>query len=121
MVYDILGTYWRPLNERQTVMCLHGTVAFFGLWFGAWSCMLHAVNIDLGWLFYVQGVALTPAVVPIGLTVSWDKISAFSAFYGTLAGVVCGMVGWFMGCSQIYGEITITNLALPYSAICGSA
>ena len=29
---------------------------------------------DLGWLFYVQGVALTPAVVPIGILLSRGAI-----------------------------------------------
>lgn len=66
-------------------------------------------------------MALTPAVVPIGLTVCWNRMSHVSAFYGTLFGTVCGMTGWFVGCHMIYGTINVTNLALPYSAICGSA
>lgn len=121
MVYDIIGTYWRPLTGKEIMWWSHVIIAFFGLWFGAWSSILHAVNIDLGWLFYVQGVALTPMVIPVGLTVCWNKMSHISAFYGTLFGTVCGMVGWFVGCWKIYGTITITNLALPYSAISGSA
>lgn len=51
----------------------------------------------------------------------WSKLSKHAAFYGTLFGTVCGMLGWFIGCHKIYGTINITNLALPYSAISGAA
>ena len=120
-MYDIIGTYFRPLTERQTVFAFHASICVLSVWLGAWACILHSVKIDLGWLFYVQGVALTPAVFPIGATVCWSKMSKWSALFGTLTGTTCGMIGWMVGCSKIYGEITITNLALPYSAISGSA
>lgn len=60
---------------------------------------------DAQWLFYVQGVALTPAVVPIGLTVCWARQSKHAAFWGTIFGTVCGMLGWF-------GELSRTSLFL---------
>lgn len=47
--------------------------------------------------------------------------SKHGAFWGTVFGTACGLVGWMIGCKKIYGEISITNLALPYSAISGSA
>ncbi|KAK8847691.1 hypothetical protein IAR55_005550 [Kwoniella newhampshirensis] len=121
VVYDILGTYGRPLTGKQVVFWSHVVIAVAAVWFGAWACILHAANIDLGWLFYVQGVCLTPAVVPIGLTVVWGRMSRVSAFWGTLFGTVCGMLGWFIGCWKVYGLINIANLAKPYSAISGSA
>ena len=94
--------------------------AVWAVWAGAWSSILHVASIDLGWLFYVQGVLLTPAVVPIGLTICWKKMSKTSAFFGTLVGTACGLAGWMVGCYKIYGKINITNLALIYSALCGS-
>ncbi|WWC68262.1 uncharacterized protein I206_102185 [Kwoniella pini CBS 10737] len=121
VVYDIIGTYWKPLSGKQVVFWSHLIIGIAAVWFGAWSCILHKANIDLGWLFYIQGVCLTPAVVPIGLTVSWGRMSHVSAFYGTLFGTVCGMLGWMIGCWKIYGVINTSNLAKPYSAISGSA
>ncbi|WWD03414.1 hypothetical protein V865_001466 [Kwoniella europaea PYCC6329] len=121
VVYDIFGTYWKPLSGKQVVFWSHLVIALAAIWFGAWSCILHKANIDLGWLFYIQGVCLTPAVVPIGLTVSWGRMSKISAFYGTIFGTVCGMIGWMLGCWKVYGEINTVNLAKPYAAISGSA
>lgn len=62
-------------------------------------------SCDAQWLFYVQGVALTPAVVPIGLTVCWARQSKHAAFWGTIFGTVCGMLGWF-------GELSRASLFL---------
>ncbi|WVW85901.1 hypothetical protein I302_107939 [Kwoniella bestiolae CBS 10118] len=121
VVYDIVGTYWKPLSGKQVVFWSHLIIALAAVWFGAWSCILHKAKIDLGWLFYIQGVCLTPAVVPIGLTVSWGRMSKISAFYGTTFGTVCGMIGWMIGCWKVYGEINTVNLAKPYAAISGSA
>ncbi|WWD21775.1 hypothetical protein CI109_106262 [Kwoniella shandongensis] len=121
VVYDIFGTYGRPLTGKQVVFWSHLVIAIAAVWFGAWACILHAANIDLGWLFYIQGVCLTPAVVPIGLTVVWGRMSKVSAFWGTLFGTVCGMLGWFLGCWKVYGVINTANLAKPYAAISGSA
>ncbi|KAJ7132212.1 Na+/solute symporter [Mycena epipterygia] len=121
IVYDVLGTYWKPLTGKQVIFYSHLIIGLWAVWMGAWATILHRVGIDLGWLFYIQGVALTPAVVPIGLTVCWKRLSATAAFWGTLFGTVCGMLGWMIGCWKIYGLINIPNLALPYSAISGSA
>jgi Na+/proline symporter len=119
-------------------MVSHIVIAVFSVWAGAWATILNYAHIDLGWLFYVQGVLLTPAVMPIAFTVLWKKQSAYAAFFGTTGGTLCGLAGWMresslgefgkagadhtpVGCQKIYGEINITNLALPYSAISGSA
>jgi Na+/proline symporter len=117
---DVIGLY-RPLSGHKMVVASHITIVVFAVWAGCWSTILNKASVDLGWLFYVQGVLLTPAVIPIGLTVMSRRQSKHAAFFGTLFGTACGMIGWMVGCRKIYGEITITNLALPYSAICGSA
>ncbi|GAA6040980.1 hypothetical protein JCM8097_000521 [Rhodosporidiobolus ruineniae] len=117
---DIVGL-WRPLSGKTMVRASEAVIVLFAIWAGAWSTILHYGGVDLGWLFYIQGVLLTPAVVPIGLTVVWKKQSAHAAFWGTLFGTACGLLGWMLGCKKIYGEINVTNLALPYSAISGSA
>lgn len=121
IVYDVIGTYWRPLSGPAAVKVSHYVIAAFSIWMGVWATILNKAGIDLGWLFYVQGICLTPAVIPIGLTVCWKKLTKEAAFYGTLFGTTCGLLGWMIGCWKIYGKINVTNLALPYSAISGAA
>ncbi|GAA5899047.1 hypothetical protein JCM6882_004600 [Rhodosporidiobolus microsporus] len=117
---DIIGI-WRPLSGKQMVRATEIAIVGWAIWTGAWSTILHYGTVDLGWLFYIQGVLLTPAVVPIALTVMWSKQSKHAAFWSTIFGTTCGLIGWMIGCKKIYGEINVKNLALPYSAISGSA
>ncbi|KAH9886903.1 hypothetical protein C8Q73DRAFT_264291 [Cubamyces lactineus] len=117
--YDLYRTYHRPqATNDEIVRVSHYFICFWAVWAGCWSTILHKASIDLGWLFYVQGVVLSPAVIPIALTVSWSKLTRAGVFAGSLAGAVLGMLAWMVGCWKIYGEINVPNLAEPYSAVC---
>ena len=81
---------------------------------------------------------LSPAVIPIALTVTWSKLTRAGVFCGCIVGAVLGMLAWMIGCWKIYGtssfqgrprvssdfeldfqgEINVPNLAQPYSAVC---
>lgn len=58
-------------------------------------------------LIEIRGVVLSPAVIPIGLTVTWSKLNKVSVFAGTLTGFVTGMLAWMIGCWKIYGKLLI--------------
>lgn len=117
--YDLYRTYFRPnATGKEIVRVTHYFICFWAIWMGAWATILHRASIDLGWLFYVQGVVLSPAVIPIGLTVMWPKLTRAGVFSGCIIGAILGMLAWMIGCWKIYGSITITNLANPYSAVC---
>ncbi|KAI0324815.1 Na+/solute symporter [Cubamyces sp. BRFM 1775] len=117
--YDLYRTYYRPkATNDEIVRVSHYFICFWAVWAGCWSTILHKASIDLGWLFYVQGVVLSPAVIPIALTVTWSKLTRAGVFAGSLSGAVLGMLAWMIGCWKIYGEINVPNLAEPYSAVC---
>ncbi|KAI8977810.1 Na+/solute symporter [Trametes punicea] len=110
--------YWPTATSAEIVRVSHYFICFWAVWAGCWSTILHQASIDLGWLFYVQGVVLSPAVVPIALTVTWSKLTRAGIFSGCITGAVLGMLAWMIGCWKIYGEINVQNLAEPYSAVC---
>jgi hypothetical protein len=117
--YDIYKAYFRPMARGpEIVRVSHFFICFWAVWMGCWATILHKVQIDLGWLFYVQGVVLSPAVIPIALTVTWRKLTRAGVLCGALVGAVLGMLAWMIGCWKIYGAINIPNLANPYSAVC---
>ncbi|THU93389.1 Na+/solute symporter [Dendrothele bispora CBS 962.96] len=117
--YDIYRTYFRPnAKGPEIVRVSHYFICFWAVWMGCWAVILNKAGVDLGWLFYVQGVVLSPAVIPIGLTVAWSKLNKPAVILGPVIGAVLGMMAWMIGCWKIYGSITITNLANPYSAVC---
>ncbi|KAF8130263.1 Na+/solute symporter [Boletus edulis] len=117
--YDIYRTYIRPnATGEEIVKASHYFICFWAVWMGCWASILNAGNINLGWLYYVQGVILSPAVIPIALTISWSKLTRAGVFCGAIGGAVLGMIAWMIGCLKIYGQINIPNLADPYSAVC---
>ncbi|KAG2126254.1 Na+/solute symporter, partial [Suillus bovinus] len=118
---SIYRTYFRPnATGDEIVRVSHYFICFWAVWMGGWATILNAANIDLGWLYYVQGCILCPAVIPIGLTVSWSKLTKAGVFCGAIGGALFGMLAWMIGCWKIYGQINITNLAEPYSALCST-
>ncbi|KAF7421100.1 urea active transporter [Pleurotus ostreatus] len=115
----IYRTYFRPTARGpEIVRASHYFICFWAVWMGCWAVILHKASIDLGWLFYVQGVVLSPAVIPIALTVSWSKLTRAGVLSGALIGATLGMAAWMIGCWKIYGVINVANLANPYSAVC---
>ncbi|KAF8968776.1 Na+/solute symporter [Flammula alnicola] len=117
--YDIYKAYLFPkARGPEIVRVSHLFICFWAVWMGCWATILHKAQIDLGWLFYVQGVVLSPAVIPIGLTVTWRKLTSAGIISGALIGATLGMLAWMIGCWKIYGAINIPNLAEPYSAVC---
>ncbi|KAJ3930163.1 MAG: Na+/solute symporter [Lentinula lateritia] len=115
----IYRTYFRPnAKGPEIVKVSHYFICFWAVWMGAWAVILNKVGVDLGWLFYVQGVVLSPAVIPVALTVSWSKLTKPAVILGPILGAILGMAAWMIGCWKILGSINITNLANPYSAVC---
>lgn len=117
--YDIYRTYFRPkASSTELVRASHYFICAWAVWAGAWATILNAAGVDLGWLFYVQGVVLSPAVIPIALTVAWSKLTRAAVLSGSIVGAILGMLAWMVSCWKIYGSITVANLAEPYSAVC---
>ncbi|KAJ3715700.1 Na+/solute symporter [Lentinula raphanica] len=117
--YDVYRTYFRPQAKGpEIVKVSHCFICFWAVWMGAWAVILNKAGVDLGWLFYVQGVVLSPAVIPVALTISWSKLTKLAVIPGPILGAIFGMAAWMIGCWKILGSITITNLANPYSAVC---
>lgn len=53
---------------------------------------------------HLRGTVLCPAVIPIGLTVTWKKLTNAAVFCGCLGGAILGMIAWMVGCLKIYGK-----------------
>ncbi|GAA5951797.1 hypothetical protein JCM3765_003121 [Sporobolomyces pararoseus] len=122
VTFDLVNCYKKTkLTAKQSLRVSEFAIAGYAVWSGAWSTILHKANISLGWLFFVQGVLLTPAVFPVACTVCWKKASKQAILGGTLFGVVCAMVAWFLACYKCYGSINVPNLAEPYSAVSGAS
>ncbi|KAJ3752522.1 Na+/solute symporter [Lentinula raphanica] len=123
----VYRTYFRPQAKGpEIVKVSHCFICFWAVWMGAWAVILNKAGVDLGWLphitsvltYFGRGVVLSPAVIPVALTISWSKLTKLAVILGPILGAIFGMAAWMIGCWKILGSITITNLANPYSAVC---
>ncbi|GAA6012104.1 hypothetical protein JCM11491_001752 [Sporobolomyces phaffii] len=122
VTFDIVNTYKKTkLTAKQSLWISELAIAGYAVWAGAWSTVLHVAGIDLGWLFYFQGVALSAAVFPVACTVAWSKCSKAAVLGGTGIGFGSAMLAWFLACWKCYGEINVPNLAKSYSAVSGAS
>ncbi|GBE78963.1 Probable urea active transporter [Sparassis crispa] len=118
--YDLYRTYYRPNATGADIVCVsHYFICVWAVWCGAWATILNAATINLGWLFYVLGLVLSPIVFPIGLTVTWSKLTRAGILCGTITGTILSMLASMITCWKISGTINVTNLAEPYSAVTG--
>ncbi|KAF8824373.1 hypothetical protein HHX47_DHR8000184 [Lentinula edodes] len=53
-----------------------------------------------------RGVVLSPAVIPVALTVSWSKLTKPAVILGPILGAILGMAAWMIGCWKILGIYT---------------
>ncbi|KJA22107.1 hypothetical protein HYPSUDRAFT_139584 [Hypholoma sublateritium FD-334 SS-4] len=90
----------------------HMFICFWAIWMGCWATIVGVFSRRSQ-----SGVVLSPAVIPIGLTVTWRKLTGAGIIAGALIGATLGMLAWMIGCWKIYA-INIANLAQPYSAVC---
>lgn len=54
-----------------------------------------------------RGVILSPAVIPIALTVTWRKLTAIAVCLGAILGAILALTAWIIGCWKIYGMALI--------------
>ncbi|KAK0430488.1 Na+/solute symporter [Armillaria borealis] len=119
LAWPIYRTYFKPnAKGAQIVRVSHYFICFWAVWMGCWAVILNKAGVDLGWVLASRGVILSPAVIPIALTVTWRKLTAIAVCLGAILGAILGLMAWIIGCWKIYGTINITNLAKPYSAVC---
>ncbi|CAH1789778.1 unnamed protein product, partial [Owenia fusiformis] len=79
------------------------------------------VGLNLGWLFYFNGVLLGGVPIPVALTVLWSKVTPAGMISGTLSGCLCGLSLWLGIASMYEGGVTLENTGRDIPTFVGSA
>ncbi|KAG2349269.1 hypothetical protein BDR05DRAFT_873682, partial [Suillus weaverae] len=121
----IYRTYWHPrATGAEIVRVSHYTICAWAIWNRCWATILNPFftnTVDLGWVRTFPNIIPSPAVIPIILMVWWSKLTRAWLLCGSIIGAILGMLTWMISRSKLFyttGVITITNLALPISAVC---
>lgn len=109
--YDVYRTYINPNCSGQRIIFLSRIIILlYGLLTGVFGIALHAIGVNLGFLYLAMGVFIGPAVVPVAYAICWGRASGPAAVSASVIGLVCGLSVWLGYCSTFENGITVTNL-----------
>ena len=78
---------------------------------GLLSVLLHAIGLNLGWVYQFMGTAIGSAVVPLWNMLMWKDANAVGAVVGCWGGQIAALIVWIIATSiQFEGEVTVDNL-----------
>ena len=114
--FDIYRKYFNSKAENsQLIKVSHIGVIFFGLFSAGFTVMLHYVGVDMTWMGYFISMIICPGVVPLTLTILWDRQTKLAAMVSPILGCIAGIAVWLGTAFKFYGEVTIktTGAQLP--------
>jgi hypothetical protein len=112
VAYDIYKTYINPAADGAKILLVSKVViVIFGGSMGLLSVLLHAIGLNLGWVYQFMGTAIGSAVVPLWNMLMWKDANAVGAVVGCWGGQIAALIVWIIATSiQFEGEVTVDNL-----------
>ncbi|EMG49948.1 Urea transporter, putative [Candida maltosa Xu316] len=119
--FDVYKKYINPNAQNKSLIRIsHVTCILFGVFIAGFSVMLHYVGINMTWYSYFKPMVICPGVIPLILTVSWDKQTFWAATISPVVGIAASLVVWITTAHHFYGEVTILSLGGQLPALYGS-
>ena len=87
--------------DRRCVILKHVVVVSVSVVLVPLTLSIHAIDIDLPWLYFFTAVMVGGCVIPITLAVTWHRVTGVGVTVGTIGGFLCGFIAWL-----IYAGIT---------------
>jgi len=112
VAYDIYKVYINPAADGNKILMVSKVViVVFGGSMGALSVLLHAIGLNLGWVYQFMGTAIGSAVIPLWNMLMWKDANAIGAVVGCWAGQILALIVWIIYTSiEFEGEVTVDNL-----------
>jgi hypothetical protein len=119
---DFFRTYINPrASDRKTLQVSHWGVVFHGCFMAGFAIMLEYAGATNNWSTYFRPIIACPGILPIILTLLWDRQTKLAAILGPILGLFSGLATWLALSWYWSGAINIqtTQVQLPglYGAI----
>jgi SSS family transporter len=121
VAYDIYRTYINPAaTGKQILFVSKLVIVVFGGGMGALSVVLHAIGLNLGWVYLFMGICIGSAVIPLWNLLMWNKANAGGAVAAAWIGQILAVVTWMIAASMQSGEISIDTLGKNEPMLAGN-
>ncbi|RVD89011.1 uncharacterized protein DFL_000035 [Arthrobotrys flagrans] len=119
--FDIYQFYFKPLaTDRQLIWFAHAVVILFGFLSAAFSTGLYYVGVSMGYLYLLNGIIISPAVLPAALTLLSKRQSMWAATLSPVLGLTCSLITWLLVAKFKYNEITVASTGQNLPMLCGN-
>jgi SSS family transporter len=110
VTYDIFRTYVKPSSSGRELMRVSNmTIIAFGLGMGLLASILLQIGASLQYVYLAMGILIGSAVIPISLSVVWNKTNKVAAVSAALIGLASGLIAWIITSDILYGEVSISS------------
>ena len=122
ITYDVYRTYKNPkATGKQLLKVSRGVIVAFGLGMGALAVVLLGMGLSLGFVYLAMGILIGSAVIPIALTIIWNRTTRAGAVAGALVGVCLSLTTWTsVAASESGGVIDIASLGGAFPMLYGN-
>ncbi|MEC9087258.1 MAG: sodium:solute symporter family protein, partial [Thermoproteota archaeon] len=122
ITYDVYRTYKNPkATGKQLLKVSRGVIVAFGLGMGALAVVLLGMGLSLGFVYLAMGILIGSAVIPIALTIIWNRTTRAGAVAGALVGVCLSLTTWTsVAASEADGVIDIASLGGAFPMLYGN-
>merc|ERR1711985_34847 len=121
VAYDIYRTYINPeATGKQILFVSKLVIVVFGGGMGALSVVLHAIGLNLGWVYLFMGICIGSAVIPLWNLLMWNKANATGAVVAAWLGMILAVITWMVAASAQSGEISIDTLGKNEPMLAGN-
>merc|ERR1712224_758298 len=121
VAYDIYRTYINPqATGKKILMVSKVVIVVFGGGMGALSVILHAIGLNLGWVYLFMGICIGSAVIPLWNLLMWDKANAAGAVAAAWLGMILAVITWMVAASAQSGSISIDTLGKNEPMLAGN-
>lgn len=87
---------------------------------GILAIVLFKADISLALVYEFMGVVISPAVLPIVFSLTWQTCAAAGAVAGSLGGLFSGIVAWILVTISNYDEVNLDNLSQDWPLFAGN-
>jgi hypothetical protein len=121
VAYDIYKTYInKNATGKQILFVSKVVIVVFGGSMGALSVILHAIGLNLGWVYLFMGICIGSAVIPLWNLLMWPKANATGAVVAAWLGMVLAVITWMVAASAQSGSISIDTLGKNEPMLAGN-
>lgn len=111
VAYDVYREYINPdATGKQILFVSRVVIVCFGIFMGLFSIALHAMGLNLGWVYLFMGIVIGSAVIPLWNMMTWDKASGTGAVIAAWSGLFLALTGWMIGAKIQGGAVTVATL-----------